>query len=81
MSLSEQELSLQLKRITDHLGFLEKKLDTLIEQSRAPKPFNRFGSGPHRSHSRPGYPARPAGAGWQHGHRPSSHRPPRHDNR
>ena len=42
-NFDESQIPVQLKKIIDHLGFLEKKLDTLLEQSR------------HRSDSRPGF--------------------------
>ncbi|OIO38847.1 MAG: hypothetical protein COT00_03320 [Candidatus Omnitrophica bacterium CG07_land_8_20_14_0_80_50_8] len=67
-SFDDSQLPLQLKKIIDHLGFLEKKIDTLLEQSRPRQGFrppfgNRGFSGaqygnfrPHRESfgSRPG---------------------------
>lgn len=63
-------MSAQLKRIEDHLRFLEKKLDTLLEQSQSQnrRPYNPgFGGGdrPNRGY-RPnrgpgGYPPRHSG--------------------
>ena len=58
---SEEDMGTQIKKIMDHLVFLEKKLDTLLEQSRsggAPrKPFNRYeggsGGGNFRSNNGP----------------------------
>lgn len=55
----------QIRKIADHLVFLEKKIDTLLEQSRGRKPFsnnggfnrgfqNRNGGG-HRNHNNHGH--------------------------
>lgn len=33
-NFDDSQIPVQLKKIMDHLGFLEKKLDTLLEQSR-----------------------------------------------
>ena len=33
-NFDESHVPVQLKKIMDHLGFLEKKIDTLLEQSR-----------------------------------------------
>jgi hypothetical protein len=74
---TEVDLSQQLKKISEHLTFLEKKIDTLIEQSGnrgntqsggfAPRrdfgPRRDFQGGPKREFQRPG------------GHRPGGHRP------
>ena len=57
-----QDVSSQLKRIMDQLGFLEKKIDTLLEQSQ-----NRgngrpsFGGGPRPFGNRGGFQGRPGG--------------------
>ena len=66
--LSNTDVSAQLKKIEDHLGFLEKKLDTLLEQSQnRSKPFNAGFGGDrpnrgYRPNRGPGnYPPRPAG--------------------
>ena len=42
-NFDNSQVPVQLKKIMDHLGFLEKKLDMLLEQSR------------HRGDSRPGF--------------------------
>ena len=60
------DVAAQLKRIADHLGFLEKKLDTLLEQSQNRKPFNQGFGGDrpnrgYRPNRGPGYPSRHAG--------------------
>ena len=75
---TEVDLSSQLKKISEHLVFLEKKIDTLIEQSGnrgnsapssgfAPRrdfgPRRDFQGGPKRDFQRPG------------GHRPGGFRP------
>ena len=59
---NDADLSAQLKRISEHLGFLEKKLDTLIEQSQKRKPLNGgeygnrgYSQGPYRQGNRPSY--------------------------
>lgn len=54
-----QDIPSQLQKITEQLGFLEKKIDSLLEQSRGARPSfnrNRFGSGSGRPNSfnRPG---------------------------
>ena len=38
----QPDLSTAIEKIQQQLTFLEKKLDTLIAQSSAPKPFQRF---------------------------------------
>ena len=35
----DSQIPLQLKKIMDHLGFLEKKIDTLLEQSKQRQGF------------------------------------------
>ena len=49
-----EDVSEQLKKISDHLGFLEKKIDTLIEQSqnRRPGGFSRPSGGGHFGNNR-----------------------------
>ncbi|GEM_PF-2288146 len=64
----------QLKKIMEHLTFLEKKLDTLLEQSQN---RSRFGGGSHFSRPRGNFrgggnregfnSSRPAGQGQQQG--------------
>ena len=54
----DSQIPVQLKKIIDHLGFLEKKLDTLLEQSRhrsdsRPSISNRNFSGARGGHYRP----------------------------
>lgn len=55
----DSQIPVQLKKIIDHLGFLEKKLDTLLEQSRhqgggsRPAFGNRNFSGGRGGHYRP----------------------------
>ncbi len=53
------DLPAQLDKIADHLVFLEKKIDTLLEQTKEKKSFNGgFGNRPYRnpnSEQRPGY--------------------------
>jgi hypothetical protein len=61
----------QIKRISEHLVFLEKKLDTLLEQSKNQKPFqggfvkNQFQSPrqQHRPYERGGYHPKFGGGG------------------
>ena len=48
----ETDVLSQLKHISDHLGFLEKKLDTLIEQSKNQRPAYSGGFG-NRNFQRP----------------------------
>ena len=64
-SNSEPGLSAQVKKIADHLVFLEKKLDTILEQTKGRSSFNpRSGNrdfsrpGHYRPMDRPGYPPR-----------------------
>ncbi len=74
--IDNTDVAAQLKRIADHLGFLEKKLDTLLEQSQNRRPFNTGfgGDRPNRGYrpNRPGYPSRHSShdpAGRYQGHR------------
>lgn len=84
------DLSAQLKRIADHLGFLEKKLDTLLEQSQNRRPFNSgtgFSGGYQNRGYRPNrgnaYSSRhagqqgPSGRYQGQGNRYASHQAPR----
>ena len=67
----------QLKKIADHLVFLEKKIDTLIEQSKNRPSFNRgFGNRPGQF-QRPGGNFRGNSYGNQgsQGQRPHGHHP------
>ena len=84
---TEQDLSAKIQKIADHMVFLEKKIDTLLERSvqREARPFsgNSFRSGPPRGNfsqgRREGYPSNtgprrysPSGqAHGQHGTRTS----------
>jgi hypothetical protein len=82
-NFDDSQLPLQLKKIIDQLGFLEKKIDTLLDQSR-----NRQGSrppfgsgnfsgprGPFRG-NREGFGSPRSGGGFQ-SRRPEGHRPAR----
>ena len=77
------DVAAQLKRIADHLGFLEKKLDTLLEQSQNRKPFNQGFGGDrpnrgYRPNRGPGYPSRHAGqSGYASSNRYQGNRGPR----
>ncbi len=57
---TEQDLSAKIQKIADHMVFLEKKIDTLLERSHSQerKPFTgnsfRPGGGPSRGHFTPG---------------------------
>jgi hypothetical protein len=70
MSENETEVITLLQRMQQQLTFLEKKLDTLLQQSQRSQPFK----GPNRSFSKPfrpyGRPPRPNHQGFGHG--PSS---------
>lgn len=63
---SEPGLSAQVKKIADHLVFLEKKLDLILEQQKnrgsfGARPGNREFQRPgghYRPMDRPGYPPR-----------------------
>ena len=85
----DSQIPVQLKKIMDQLGFLEKKIDTLLEQSRQRQgsrpPFgnrNFSGSkGNYRPNNREGFGPRQAGdnqgnryeGGRHEGHRPARH--------
>ena len=87
-NFDDSQLPLQLKKIMDHLGFLEKKIDTLLEQSRQRQgsrpPFgNRNFSGSrenYRPNNREGFGPRhggnPQGNRYE-GNRHEGHRPAR----
>lgn len=55
-----QDVASQLTKIIEHLGFLEKKIDSLLEQSRSRPPmgggrsFGGHSGGPNRGFRRPG---------------------------
>jgi hypothetical protein len=54
-----QDVASQLTKIIEHLSFLEKKLDTLLESSRGRQPmggrsFGGHSGGPNRGFRRPG---------------------------
>jgi len=72
MSENETEMMELLQRMQQQLVFLEKKVDTLLQQTQQrPPSFNR-----ERNFSRPfrppfGRPNRPDGHGPSHGHGPS----------
>jgi len=83
-SFDDSQLPLQLKKIMDHLGFLEKKIDTLLEQSRQRQGGSRppFGNRPfsgsrgnYRPNNREGFGPRQAGD--HQGNRHEGHRPAR----
>jgi len=88
-NFDESQLPLQLKKIIDHLGFLEKKIDTLLEQSRH-RPGSRppFGNrnfpgsrGNYRPNQREGFGPRQSGDNQSNryeGNRHEGHRPARH---
>ena len=71
--MSEQELNVMelLQRMQQQLTYLEKKIDTLIQQSQ-PKPFNREGnfSKPFRPFNRPARPDQGRGPGYGPGRGP-----------
>ena len=82
---SELDVQTQLKKIADHLAFLEKKLDMLLSQSRnrgpagfrnANDPRARDPRDHYRSGNRSSYSWRNPGQGQ--GNREGGHRPPRH---
>ena len=55
---SDSDVSLQLKKIAEHLVFLEKKLDTLIEsKNSSPRPGGFQSSRPYAG-NRPGFAPR-----------------------
>jgi hypothetical protein len=59
----DNEVLSQLKRISDHLGFLEKKIDAIAEsmknqRPRESRPFLKPG-GNYRNYDRPGFNKRP----------------------
>ena len=75
---NEADVSAQLKKIMDHLGFLEKKIDTLLEKSQDRKPYSSGGyptgnrsyggggnyrPGGNREGNRESYGQRPYGSG------------------
>ena len=54
--LTLTELSSQIKKISDHLVFLEKKLDVLLEQTKERKSFPpKFGGNRDFQRPRPGF--------------------------
>lgn len=59
-NFDDSQVPVQLKKIMDHLGFLEKKLDTLLEQSR------------HQGGSRPGFGNRNFSGGRGGHYRPNN---------
>ncbi len=65
------DLPTQLRKIADHLVFLEKKIDTLLEQSRNRRPFSNNGGGGFNR----GFQNRPNGGRNNHGsqNRPNNH--------
>lgn len=72
---NEPDLASQIKKIAEHLVFLEKKLDQLLEQSKQKPSFNRFGPRvPYRAGQR-NYPPRHTGHRAGGGHYASSHGP------
>ena len=83
-SLPGQDVQIQLKKIADHLVFLEKKLDMLLSQSRNRGPSGfRNANDPkardprdHYRSGRSGYSWRNPGQGQEN--RPGGHRPSRH---
>lgn len=92
---NDEDLSVsgQLKKIIEHLGFLEKKLDSLLEQSGQRRMgqgrfgnqgFGRHGRSYHGGHAgssdRPGHSGRPGGFHSKfsgHSHGRPSHGPRR----
>ncbi len=59
-SSGPQDVASQLAKIIEHMGFLEKKIDSLLEQSRSRPPmgggrsFGGHSGGPNRGFRRPG---------------------------
>ena len=83
MNLDDSQLPLQLKKIIDQLGFLEKKIDTLLDQSKSRPGFRpSFGSGNFSGPRsgfyghREGFGAPRSSGGFQ-SRRPEGHRPAR----
>ena len=74
MSEHETDVKELLQRMQQQLMFLEKKLDTLIQQSR-PKPFNqeRPFSRPFRPYGRPQHRPDQGQSHGPHGHSSHSH--------
>ena len=73
---SGTDVSAQLKKIVDHLVFLEKKIDTLLAQSQGQPPFKSQGFGPrgyaqnrYRHETRSPYGQRNYGPQGSHGTR------------
>ena len=73
-NFDDSQLPLQLKRIMDHLGFLEKKIDMLLDQSKQRQGFRPPFGNRNFSGSRGNYS--PQGNRYG-GHRPEGHRPAR----
>lgn len=70
-SYDDSQIPVHLKKIMDHLGFLEKKIDTLLEQSRhrsdarpsfGPRNFAGGRGGHYRPNNREGFSPRPSGS-------------------
>ena len=86
-SFDESQVPVQLKKIMDHLGFLEKKLDTLLEQSRGRgdsrpgfgnRNFSNHRPGGYRPNNRPGFGGHRSGASDDNrGNRYEGNRPAR----
>lgn len=88
-SFDDSQVHVQLKKIMDHLGFLEKKLDTLLDQSRGRdnsrpgfgnRNFSSNRSGSYRPNNREGFGHRSSGSSDNRGNRYEGNRPPRHNN-
>lgn len=75
----DSELAMQLKKISDHLVFLEKKIDQLLDARREQRPS--FGSKPfgQKSYGQKPYGQKPFGGPNRYGSdRPSGGPPRRH---
>ena len=82
----DSQVPVQLKKIMDHLGFLEKKIDMLLDQSRhrgdsrpgfGNRNFSGGRGGNYRPSNREGFSQRHSGSSDNRGNRYESHRPAR----
>ena len=65
----EENISAKLQKIADHLVYLEKKIDSLIEKSSSQNSFRPYGGSGFRPRPRDGQGA-PYGAPRREGYRP-----------
>lgn len=52
---AKEDVSKQLKKISEQLVYLERKVDTLLGKRNRRDQFRGGGQGRHERHSRPGY--------------------------